>query len=121
MSNMNAALERDRKELQSLFQEETEFKFWDLGRTYSSHELISVDGVPVEEGKRPIFYFYRDDVYISIDNRDPDYKGSLVGYDYGGQSNVAKYFYNNRLKKSTFEKLSIRKVLEDLYSNAKRR
>ena len=119
--NMNEALKRDQEELKSLFSEdELEFKFWDLGRSYSSHQLVSINGKPLEEGKRVIFYFYQDDIYIPFDKRNPDYKGTLIGYDYGGQCNVAKFYYQNKLNKSMNEKLSIVTVLKELYSNAKR-
>lgn len=122
MSWMSEAIERDKKELQSLFIEgETlEFSFYDLGKTYSKLQLKAIEGKPLEEGKKAVFYFYRDDIYIPFDKRDPDYSGSLVAYDYAGQSYTAKYHFRRNLKKSDTEKLSIHDVLEELYANTRR-
>lgn len=97
-----------------------EFRFYDIDTTYTKFHLIKIDGKPLEEGKKAIFYFYRDDIYIPIDKRDPDYRGSLVAYDYAGNRYRAKYFYRRKLKKSETEKLSIHEVLEELYINARR-
>ncbi len=120
--NITDGIKSDQEELGTFFSEKAEFEFYSLGKTYSQHQLLSIDGVPVEEGKKPIFYFYRDDIYIPMDKRDPDYKGSLIVFDYAGQAYTAKYYYQNKLKKSEFEfeGLSIHDVLQDLYTNAKR-
>ena len=120
MSWLAEGIKNDKVELQSLFHEEIELEFYDLGKNYSKLKLVSVNGTPVKENTKPIFYFYRDDIYVPFDKRDPDYKGTLVAYDYGGQSYTAKYFYSRKLKKSTGEKLSILDVICHLYANTHR-
>ncbi|WP_209124451.1 hypothetical protein [Alkalihalobacillus sp. BA299] len=120
MSWLDEGIMRDTMELQSLFHEKIELKFYDLGKTYSKLALVSIEDTPVEEKTKPVFYFYRDDIYIDFDKRDPDYKGTLVAFDYGGQSYTAKYFYSQKLKKSTSGKLSIYDVIRDLYANTHR-
>lgn len=120
MGWLEAGIKKDQEELQSLFFEKVAFKFHDLGKTYSKHLVVSINDEPLKEGQKAVIYFYRDDIYIPFDNRDPDYKGTLIAYDYAGQAYTAKYFYRNNLKKSQFKKLSIQQFLKELYTNAKR-
>lgn len=128
MSWLTEGIERDKIELQELFNEKLEFEFHDLGKTYSKLKLLKINGVPVHDVLKEfnfknldpkkakcVFYFYKNDIYINPDKKDRDYKGSLMGYDMYGQPYTARYFYENQLKKSTFRKLNMIDVLKELY------
>jgi hypothetical protein len=119
--NTKMAIESNKKELNSLFKEELELKFANLEHTYSEFKLIAVDGKPLPDNQNIRMYFYRDDIYIPIDNRKPNYRGSLVAYDKGKTQYVAEFFYGVNLKKDESDKkLSIKEVITDLYNNKKR-
>lgn len=121
MSKIGDLLKREQNEINSLFKEELELRTSDICDTYSKQRILSIDGELVEENKFIIIYFYQEDIYIPFDDRDPDYRGSLVAYDMGGNYNIAKYFYKNKLKVSETNKLlSIHEVIDDLYANRNR-
>ncbi|WP_066415239.1 hypothetical protein [Sutcliffiella cohnii] len=111
-------VERDEQKLKSLFVEEIEVKFIDIGRNYSEFEIVAIEGNPID--CKPIFYFYRDDIYTDPLLRDPDYFGTLIGYETGNSINGTAFYYKKRFTKSTFTKLSIFQVIQELYSNTKR-
>lgn len=118
IENITKREQADKQFLNALFQEEVAFSTVDTDYTYSEYTVEFINGIKVPDYQRVTMYFHKDD-HIPKENRNPDYRGSLVTYIQSDFLNLKNLYRNNLKFSQSNTLLSIYKVIDDLYHNRK--